>query len=85
MTGAMELWANLGHQVSDQAAAMFRIATTCWLRRSAAHDHLVTFIRTRLVVVAGTDFLTLEVLMLFIRLGSCRLEMGGFTVQPKKH
>src|ERR1700692_3696216 len=85
--------ANLGHKVSDQTIgnilqrhglppAPERKRTTTW----------PTFIRTHLALLAGTDFLTAEVLTLrglvtyyvlfFIHLESRRVDIAGITVHP---
>jgi putative transposase len=85
--------ANLGYKVCDQTVgnvlqrhalppAPERKRTTTW----------AAFIRIHLVLLAGTDFFTAEVLTLrglvtyyvlfFIHLGSRRVDIGGITVQP---
>ena len=59
-----------------------------------AHDHLVGVIRTHLVLLAGTDFFTAEVLTLrglmtyyalfFIHLESRRVDIAGITIHPNE-
>jgi len=87
--------ANLGHKVCDQTIgnvlqrhdlppAPQRKRTTTW----------PAFIRTHLALLAGTDFLTAEVLTLrglvtyyvlfFIHLESRQVEIAGITVHPDK-
>jgi putative transposase len=87
--------ANLGHEVSDQTVgnvlrrhdippAPERKRTTTWAE----------FIRAHLAVLAGTDFLTVEVLTLrglvtyyvlfFIHLESRRVDIAGITVHPNE-
>jgi putative transposase len=85
--------ANLGYEISDQTVgnvlqrhglppASKRKRTTTW----------AAFIRTHLVLLAGTDFFTAEVLTLrglvtyyvlfFIHLESRRVDIAGITVHP---
>lgn len=85
--------ANLGHEISDQTvgnvlwrhglpSAPERKRTTTW----------AAFVRTHLVLLAGTDFFTTEVLTLrglvtyyvlfFIHLESRRVGIAGLTVHP---
>jgi transposase InsO family protein len=85
--------ANLGHEVSDQTVgnvlrrhglvpAPERKKTTTWAE----------FIRAHLAVLAGTDFLSVEVftrrglvtfyILFFIHLGSRKVEIAGITTHP---
>jgi hypothetical protein len=84
--------ANLGYEISDQTVgnvlrhalppAPERKRTTTWQ----------AFIRTHLALLAGTDFLTAEVLALrglatyyalfFIHLESRRVDIAGITIHP---
>src|SRR3982075_1402425 len=93
MTGLRGALANLGYEISDQTVgnvlrrhslspAPERKRTTTW----------AAFIRTHLALLAGTDFLTAEVLTLrglvtyyvlfFIHLESRRVDIAGITVHP---
>lgn len=87
--------ANLGHEVSDQTVgnvlkrhgilpAPERKKTTTWAQ----------FIRSHMAVLAGTDFLSVEVLthrglltfyvLFFIHLGSRKVEIAGIMLHPNQ-
>jgi transposase InsO family protein len=87
--------ANLGHEVSDQTVgnvlkrhailpAPERKKTTTWAQ----------FIKSHMAVLAGTDFLSVEVLtqrglqtfyvLFFIHLGSRKVEVAGITMHPNE-